>query len=148
MRIAEVAVTRSEHHRAEILVGAWEILMLQYEHEPEKVEILGFKKVPGREYPDPRQEFERLSIRYGIDVESNAPKAALVYGQGALGVQALRNLIEQERKAESEETLEPVALTSNVVENPPAPAVPAPAVPEVIPARPTLGLPKSKDAAA
>lgn len=142
MRIAEVKVTRSEHHSVQMLVGAWEILMLQYEHSPEKVEVLGFKLLEGRAYPDPQPEFERLSQRYGIDTDSGASKASLVFGQGQLGVMTLRNLIEQERK--NEDGLEAVNLTHNVVELPVAPT-PAAAVAqtEVIPTRPTLGLPKA-----
>ena len=118
MRIAEVMVRRSEHHSAKVEVGAWEILMLQYEHSPEKVEILGFKRIEGRGYPDPQQEFERLGQRYGIDTESGASKVSLVYGQGQMGVMNLRNLIEQERK--QEDGTEVLETVSNVVELPAA----------------------------
>jgi hypothetical protein len=142
-------VRRSEHHSAKVEVGAWEILMLQYEHSPEKVEILGFKRIEGRGYPDPQQEFERLGQRYGIDTESGASKVSLVYGQGQMGVMNLRNLIEQERK--QEDGTEVLETVSNVVELPaaPTPAAPAPAT-EVIPSvkSSTLSLPKGKDAAA
>lgn len=146
MRVAEVSVNRSEHHSVQMLVGAWEVNMLQYEHSPEKVVVLGYKRIEGRAYPDARNEFERLSQRYGIDTDSGAPKASLVYGQGQMGVVNLNTLIEQERKVDEVEgdSLETVNFKSNVVELPvvPAPAAPAQAT-EVIPARPTLGLPKN-----
>lgn len=151
MRIAEISVNRSEHHKVAMHVGAWEIPILQYEHSPEKVVVEGFKRLEGREYPDAQREFERLTQRFGIDTESGAPKTALVYGQGQMGVMNLRTLIEQERKAEDAEgdSLPVLNLTHNVVELPaaPTPAAPAPAT-EVIPVRPTLGLPKSKEAVA
>lgn len=116
MRLAEIVVNRSEHHSVRRLVGAWEIPVLQYEYGPEKVVIDGFKK-DGRPYPDPGSEYERLSLRYGVDVENGQTKAALAYGQGAMGVAAIRNLMDAEKKAEAEEgdKLEKVQLTSNVV---------------------------------
>lgn len=149
MRVAEVKVTRSEHSSAQVLVGAWEIPMLQYEHEPEKVAILGFKKLDGREYPKASQEFERLSQRYGMDVESGASKASLVFGQGVMGINNLNTLIEQERKAEEAEgaELESVDLVQNVVELPPAATPPQP-VPAPNAARATLSLPQAKAATA
>jgi len=150
MRIAQIRVVRSEHHTVCMTVGAWEIPVLQFEHSPEKVIVDGFKR-DGRAYPDPQQEFERLSQRYGIDTDNGASKASLVYGQGQMGVMSLRNLIEQERKAEAVEgdALEVLNLVQNVVELPAAPVQSAPApVTEVIPPRPTLGLPKARDAAA
>lgn len=153
MRVAQVSVNRSEHHSVSLLIGAWEILVLQYEYGPEKIVTEGFKKLEGRGYPDPQKEYERLSLRYGIDTDTGAPKASLVYGQGAIGVLSLRNLIDAERKAEAEEDLEAVNLTQNVVEMPPAPLladpaaalVPAqPAQPaSVEPAKTVLGLPKT-----
>lgn len=151
MRVAEINVRRSEHHSVRRLVGSWEIPILQFEHSPEKVEVLGFKRLDERAYPDPQQEFERLSLRYGIDTDNGATKAALVYGQGQMGVLSLRNLIEQERKLEAEGGLETVNLTHNVVPLPDAPTpvapvqAPTPAA-EVIASRPTLGLPKAATA--
>lgn len=145
MRVAEVTVKRSEHHTATLLVGAWEILILQFEHTPEAVNVLGFKILEGRAYPDPQQEFERLSQRYGKDTESDASKASLTYGQGQMGVMNLRNLIEQERKAEAEGSvdLQRVQLVSNVV------ALPEAVAPAAVPApvgkgTETLSLPRSK----
>lgn len=116
MRLAEIVVNRSEHHAVRRLVGAWEIPVLQYEYGPEKVQIEGFKR-DTRPYPDAGSEYERLSLRYGIDTENGQTKAALAYGQGAMGVMAIRNLMEAEKKAEQDEgdTLELVNHVQNVV---------------------------------
>lgn len=116
MRLAEIVVNRSEHHAVRRLVGAWEIPVLQYEYGPEKVVIDGYKR-DKRDYPDPGSEYERLSLRYGIDTENGQTKAALAYGQGAMGVLAIRNLMEAEKKAEAEEgdSLALIVESHNVV---------------------------------
>jgi hypothetical protein len=116
MRLVEIVVNRSEHHSVRRFVGAWEIPVIQYEYGPEKVEIHGYKR-DGRAYPDPGSEYERFSLRYGIDVENGQTKAALAYGQGAMGVMAIRNLMEAEKKAEAEEgdSLEVLNTVHNVV---------------------------------
>jgi hypothetical protein len=147
MRVIQISVERSEHHSVPLMVGAWEVLVLQFEYGPEKVVVLGPKKLEGRNYPDAHQEFDRLQQRYGIDTDTGATKASIVFGQGAMGAMTLRNLIEQERKLESEEELEVVSLTSNVVSiDPPTPApVATPAAPAVIEPKQPLGL-KSKTA--
>lgn len=108
MRFVTVRVDRSEHHKPVIDIGEWEIPLLQYEYAPEKVEILEVH-VDARPYPEAQDEYARLSNRYGEDVESGAPKVALVYGQGMIGVGALRNMIE---KAKAEEA-EAVAAVAN-----------------------------------
>jgi hypothetical protein len=146
MRVIQISVNRSEHHSVPLMVGAWEVLVLQFEYGPEKVEVIGPKKVEGRGYPDPQQEFERLSQRYGIDTDTGSSKASLVFGQGAMGAMNIRNMIEQERKLEETEELEAVSLTSNVLSfDPPTPAVPMPAPTEVIATKQPLSL-KAKTA--
>lgn len=116
MRLAEIVVNRSEHHSVRRLVGAWEIPVLQYEYGPEKIVIEGFKR-DDRLYPDPASEYERLSLRYGIDVENGQTKAALAYGQGAMGVIAIRALMDEQKRAEAEEgdALQRVNTVQNVV---------------------------------
>ena len=42
MRVAEIIVNRSEHHNVRMMVGAWEIPVLQYEYSPENIEIVCF----------------------------------------------------------------------------------------------------------
>jgi hypothetical protein len=146
MRVAQILVDRSEHHSVPLAVGAWEVMVLQFEYGPEKVQVLGFKKDTLRNYPDAQSEFLRLSQRYGIDVDTGTPKAAIVFGQGAMGVMNVRNLIEAEKKLEQEEgdELELIPTSTNVVDLP-QPVVAAPVAPVVIEAKAPLGL-KSKTA--
>jgi hypothetical protein len=117
MRVADISVNRSEHHSVRLLVGAWEILVLQYEYGPEKIVIHGYKKMSRRAYPDAAREFDRLSLRYGIDTDNGSTKAALTYGQGAMGVQNIHGMIKQEEALELTEQLEEVELAKNVVPN-------------------------------
>lgn len=116
MRLAEIVVNRSEHHSVRKLIPAWEIPVLQYEYGTEKVVIEGFKR-DSRPYPAPESEFERLTLRYGVDTENGQTKAALSYGQGAMGVMAIRNLMDEQKKAEAEEgdSLERLNTVHNVV---------------------------------
>lgn len=101
MRFVSVRVDRSEHHKPVIDIGEWEIPMLQYEYQPEKVEVLEVK-VDTRPYPEAQDEYARLSSRYGEDVESGQPKVAIVFGQGMMGITALARLIEETQRREGE----------------------------------------------
>lgn len=119
MRLARVRINRTEHLAIVLNVGAWEIPVLQYEFTPEKVEVLGYCK-DKRAYPEAQTEFTRLELRYGVDTDDGKTKAALSYGQGVMGVNSLRSLIEAEQKAEAEEgdSLELLNPVLNVVLNP------------------------------
>lgn len=119
MRLATVRINRTEHLSIVMNVGAWEIPVIQYEFSPEKVEILGYVK-DLRKYPDPQTEFTRLELRYGIDTDDGKTKASLAYGQGVMGVNALRSMIDTQQKLEADEgdSLQALNPVLNVVLNP------------------------------
>jgi hypothetical protein len=103
--------TQTTHNRA---VPPWEVPVLEYLFEDGNVTVTEvYDEVADGEYPDPGQEFHRLTQRYGQDLDSKLPYVALVYGNASVGVRALNKAI-LEAKAE-DEAAESVAKPAPVV---------------------------------
>lgn len=104
MRLVNVKVSRSEHESTIIQVPSWEIPVLQTVHDPEKIEVQGEVDVPDRDYPDAGAEFDRLQRRYREDIKTEQYFVNMVYGQGSVGVNALRQAIELDRSERAKPT--------------------------------------------
>lgn len=102
MRYERVRIKRDTntiHNRA---VPDWEIPVLEYLFDRGNVEKTGiFVEVAG-DYPDPREEFERLAQRYGSDNKSGTPHICEVYGTAMMGVRALSKAIDEAKAADEE----------------------------------------------
>lgn len=114
MRYERVKVKRdlnTVHNRE---VAPWEIPVLEFIFEDGNIEPQGEFITSDRAYPDAAHEFDRLSRCYGSDSKSGIPYVASVYGNGSVGVRALRKAIEassdEDRLAEAEKAPVP-ALT-------------------------------------
>ncbi len=103
MHYQQVLVTRNETTSMEVLVGPWELPILEAIHGDERMAIGELRDYPRRPYPDDaRSEMQRLSKLYGsTGAGDNSPThAERVYGTGTAGVRALHEAIER-AKAEA-----------------------------------------------
>ena len=94
MRYERVKVKRdlnTVHNRE---VAPWEIPVLEFIFEDGNIEPQGAFVKSDRGYPDAANEFDRLVRAYGSDPKSGIPYVASVYGNGSVGVRALRKAIE------------------------------------------------------
>jgi hypothetical protein len=107
MRYERVKVrrdTQTTHNRA---VPPWEIPLLEFIFEEGNVEPLGeFEEVADHDYPEPAEEYDRLSARYKKDSETKMDVVRAVFGQGRLGIKALAKAIEEARRAEGDAEVE------------------------------------------
>ena len=72
--------------------------------------VVNHERLKGRPYPDAEMELERLERKYGRDVDTDdKPFVFAVYGQGPLGVAALRKAIEETALAERGEEVDPLS---------------------------------------
>lgn len=112
MRHARVQVKRDTNTVHSITVAPWEIPILEFLFDEGNVTHMEqFVDVPGREYPDPREEFVRLQKAYGADVQTNVPYAVSVYGTTRTGVRALTRAMDTAREEEEEDGQAPSATT-------------------------------------
>ncbi len=113
MRFVQVLVERNEHLAIPREVAPWEVPVLQAVHTPEKVKVMGVvnhERLKDRPYPDAEMELERLERKYGRDVDTDdKPFVFAVYGQGPLGVAALRKAIEETALAERADEVDPLS---------------------------------------
>ena len=89
MQFVKVLVERSEHLAIPVILGEWEIPILQMIHGAEKVILTGEVVKVDRELPSVDVEFDRLARRYGSDVKTEQPFVAMVYGQPPMGTNGL-----------------------------------------------------------
>jgi hypothetical protein len=92
MRMAQLRVQRSELSTHTEIMFPWEAPILQHIHGALSVKEIGESFEPF-EVPDAQGEFDRLASRYGQDNESGIPYVVQVYGQGRIGLEALRQEI-------------------------------------------------------
>jgi len=84
-------------------VAPWEIPVIEYVFEEGNVTRSGeFVDVPDRDYPDPTQEYMRLTRVYGSENETGIPHAVSVFGSARNGVRALTKAINEAREADEE----------------------------------------------
>lgn len=90
--------TNTVHHK---VVPAWEVPVLEFIFEEGNIEHTDLTEdVPGREYPDPAFEFDRLTRAYGADPQSGVAYVASVYGQAGAGIRALKAAINAAKEDE------------------------------------------------
>lgn len=108
MLYERVKVTRDTNTVYSPLVAPWEIAILEFTFEPGNVvRTEKFERTDGP-YPEPTSELNRLCTVYGSDPQSGVPYAIQVYGNGSVGVNALRREI-AEAKTRDEATAPAVA---------------------------------------
>lgn len=100
MRYVMVRVERNEHLAIARPVAPWEIPVLELVHGQEKIIVVGDEFID-RELPDAGAEFDRLSARYGEHVPTETAYSVMVFGQAPKGIQAIAEMIEQERTADA-----------------------------------------------
>lgn len=112
MRHEKIKVKRDTNTVHALTVVPWEVSILEYLFGDGNVETTGeYVDVPGREYPDPREEMMRLEKAYGADVKTEVPHVVSMYGTGRTGVRALARAIEAAREEEEEAGQAPSATT-------------------------------------
>lgn len=99
MRFVKVLVERSEHLSIPVILGEWEVPILQMIHGVEKVKLSGEFIDLDRELPSAEAEFDRLSNRYGADVKTEQPFVSMVYGQPPMGTNGLAAAIAKSQLA-------------------------------------------------
>lgn len=104
MRYERVKIVKDERTVYNRGVLPWEIAILELTFGDGSVETMNAFEDNDLPYPEPREEFNRLSQVYGSDPESGVPFVAGVYGQASSGVRALARVI-AESKAEARKAL-------------------------------------------
>lgn len=102
MRYVDVKITRDIQTVYNRAVPEWEIPVLEYIFDSGNVERLPTTQKIDREYPNPAEEFDRLSRAYGSDPKTDIPHVASVYGNAGAGVRALMKVIEEAKVFEVE----------------------------------------------
>jgi hypothetical protein len=101
MRHIRVILRRDSNTIHNRTLAEWEIPMLEYLFGEEgQVEVTEDYVQAAGDYPDPKEEFERLKTAYGGDRKSGVPHVQTVFGTGHAGVKTLRKAIEESRAAE------------------------------------------------
>lgn len=95
MRYVRVKVKRDAQTAYSRSMPLWEIPVLEFIFEPGNVEVEDVFEKVSHPYPDAPAEFDRLVRAYGTDSENNIPYVASVYGNGSLGMRALKRVIDQ-----------------------------------------------------
>lgn len=104
MHYTKVTIQRDETTSMEILVGAWEVPILEAVHGAERMTVGDTREVKNRAWPDnAASEMQRLNKLYGTTgAGDNAQTyAETVYGAGSRGIKALEKAI-AEARAEAE----------------------------------------------
>lgn len=102
MHYTQVTIARDETTSMSVLVGAWEVPILQAKHGEERIEVGELKEFKSREWPqDARSEMQRLNQLYGVtgSGDNAVSFAERIYGGGSVGVAALARAIEVARAA-------------------------------------------------
>jgi hypothetical protein len=102
MRYQRVKITRDQNTVYTRDFPIWEIPVLEFIFDEGNVIRLEEFLTVNRPYPDAANEFDRLTRAYGKDAKSDIAHVASVYGQAGAGIRALRNAIDEARKAEGE----------------------------------------------
>jgi hypothetical protein len=92
MRYVKVNVMRDETTNMQILVGPWEVPILEAKHGESRLEVGEHVDYPDRPWPiDGASEMQRLGALYGkTSAADNSPTfAELAYGHGKLGIKAM-----------------------------------------------------------
>lgn len=92
MQAVKVTVRMNELHTQGLVVGEWELPVLEAIHGTADVQVVADVETD-QEIPDPGIEYERLLRRYGVDPEQSMPWVAQVYGQHTVGIRALGQAI-------------------------------------------------------
>ncbi len=102
MHYTQVEITRDETASMNVLVGAWELPILEAKHGDERMKVGELREFKNREWPtDPRSEMQRLNRLYGVtgSGDNAVSFAEKVYGSGSAGIKALGAAMEAARKA-------------------------------------------------
>lgn len=103
MRYQRVKITRDPHTVYNRSVLPWEIAILEFTFEQGNVQPQeGQFETNDLPYPSAAVEFQRLEKAYGSDPQSGVPYVASVYGQASAGVNHLRRVIDEAKKAEAD----------------------------------------------
>lgn len=107
MRYIQISVLRNETATMTSYVAPWELPVMESLHGEERLTIGEPKDFPHRQWPtDAASEMQRMAKLYGKrgtgdDAMSHAERA---YGQGSLGVKALKKaMAEAQKEAEAED---------------------------------------------
>lgn len=101
MHYRTVTIQRDETTSMPVLVGDWEVPILEHKHGDERVTVGGLKEYENRPWPaDAKSEMQRLNVLYGNASSGDNPVtwAERVYGVGSQGVKALERAIEAAKK--------------------------------------------------
>lgn len=113
-------------HRQKMTVPPWELPILQAIHGEKECELIGeeFVDTP---YPDPSDEYQRLTLRYKAPAEDpEKPYVGQLFGLGPVGINRLGDLIAEAEANEVEQIEDPRPVDGIRVE-PTAGAAPGPA---------------------
>ncbi len=102
MHYTQVKIERDEMTAPVVLVGAWEVPILEAKHGEGKIEVGELKEFKSRPWPeDVRSEMQRLNNLYGSTGSGDNAEtfAEQVYGRGSRGVKALGDAIAAAQKA-------------------------------------------------
>lgn len=100
MRYERVKIQKDTNTIYNRAVPVWEIPILEFVFGEGNVVPLGvFEKAP-RDYPEPQDEHQRLSLKYGIDKETKTDFVATVYGASRIGIREIGKAIEAARQEE------------------------------------------------
>lgn len=102
MRYVRVKIRRDTQTSYNRLVPPWEVPILEFIFEEGNVEVLDNENSTSAVYPvSAAEEFGRLAKAYGEDTETGIAHVASVYGTAGRGVKALKEAIDEARKAET-----------------------------------------------
>jgi hypothetical protein len=94
MRYEVIKITRDTNTVYSRAVPQWELPILEFIFgEGNVVPTDKFEKAP-RDYPEARDEYERLSKKYGTDKETGTDFVATVYGSSRIGIREIGKAIE------------------------------------------------------
>lgn len=99
MRVIIVKIQTNKVTCQQISVSPWEGAILEAVHGASKIEIVGTEFID-RDYPDPGEEFERLSQRYKGPPDTEELYVEQCFGMGGGGVAHLSTLIAQAEEKE------------------------------------------------
>jgi hypothetical protein len=95
MRYERVKIIRDERTVYNRAALPWEVPIFEFMFGEGSVHHTGAFDENAAPYPDPKEEFLRLSGTFGADPENGIPHVASVYGQAGAGVRALAKVIEE-----------------------------------------------------
>lgn len=104
MRYVRVKVKRDTLTTYSRSLPEWEIPVLEYIFEAGNIEREEVFEQVAAGYPDAGLEFDRLVRAYGSDPENGIPHVASVYGNGGIGIRALKREIDAASAADAAAT--------------------------------------------